>query len=97
MNAVGRDVLRRRTHRWFWTACTGVAVAGLVLVPSHVRIGSIAVKCRAPVLTVLSLDVPGQCLPPADLRLGAATGVVLLASGVRVTALGRRSRRERRP
>lgn len=49
-------------------------LARLVLVPLLVRIGSIAVKCGATVLTVLSSDVPGQCLPPAELRLGAATG-----------------------
>ena len=75
----------------------GLAVVALLIVPFHVRIGGIKVKCGAPALAVSVPDIPDQCRPPAVLRLAAAGAV--LALGMVIAALGHRAeyRQHREP
>ncbi len=77
--------------RWVVFSLAGLVFAGLVVLPFHVRVGGIEVKCGAPAIAVSVPDAPEQCRPPAELRLGAAAAVVVLL----LAALGRRSLRSR--
>ncbi len=75
-------------RRWAWVIVVGLAVVVLVVVPFHVRIGGIKVKCGAPAIAVSVPEIPEQCLPPAVRRLAAAGAI--LALNLVIAALARR-------
>ncbi len=88
-----RHVKAMPTRNWLLFIVVGLGLAGLVLVPFHVRVSGIVVKCGAPAIAFSSQDVPGRCRTLADLRLAAV--LALAALGVVVAALAGRVARSR--
>lgn len=76
--------------RAVWATCVCFVVAVLVVLPFHMQVARVEVKCGAPVLAASVPDAADRCREPAEQRLVAA--VVLSAITLVPVALRRRRR-----